>query len=95
MAPEILEDNACSTKSDIWSLGVILYQMVYQLLPFKAKSDIELIRMQRRGLPALERDNKLSPRLKTLIMGMLQTDPFLRFGLQKIEMLLEGPKLVR
>ena len=33
MAPEVLKGN-CGVQSDIWSLGVLVYQMVAGTLPF-------------------------------------------------------------
>ena len=43
MAPEILKKKKYSIKSDLWSVGVILYQMLYGTLPYKAKNIISLI----------------------------------------------------
>lgn len=34
MAPEILKDNAYSAKGDIWSLGIVLLEMLIGDLPW-------------------------------------------------------------
>jgi len=34
MAPEVLERKKYDSKCDIWSLGVIAYQLVYRKPPF-------------------------------------------------------------
>jgi serine/threonine-protein kinase ULK/ATG1 len=45
MAPEILFKTKYSSKSDLWSVGVIIYQMIYHRHPYKnSKSIIELIK---------------------------------------------------
>lgn len=35
-APEILSGKIYGYESDIWSLGIIYYQMLYRDYPFKA-----------------------------------------------------------
>ena len=45
LAPELWEtetNNLCSTQSDIWSLGVILYEMCTQKKPFMANDPMSL-----------------------------------------------------
>jgi calcium-dependent protein kinase len=37
MAPQILERAQYTTKCDIWSLGVILYEMLFGYPPWKAR----------------------------------------------------------
>lgn len=36
MSPEALKDNIYSEKSDIWSLGIILFEMLTGKVPFRA-----------------------------------------------------------
>lgn len=48
MAPEILLRQQYSLKCDIWSLGVVTYQLAYGKLPFspgKGKGMVDLIEM--------------------------------------------------
>ena len=42
MAPEILNHHKYNIKSDLWSVGVILYEMVMKEHPFKALNITEL-----------------------------------------------------
>ena len=42
-APEIWETKQYNLKSDLWSAGVILYQILYGQLPFPASNPSELI----------------------------------------------------
>ncbi|KAL4506887.1 hypothetical protein ABPG72_001308 [Tetrahymena utriculariae] len=43
MAPQILARKAYGLKSDIWSIGVIFHEMVYQDVPWKARDERELL----------------------------------------------------
>lgn len=49
MAPEILRGSKYDAKSDLWSLGGILYEMITGKPPFRAQNHIELLRKIERG----------------------------------------------
>lgn len=44
MPLEALNDNLYSTKSDVWAIGVIYYEMLTGRTPWKAKTEIDLKR---------------------------------------------------
>lgn len=74
LSPEIIESQPYSFKSDIWSLGVLLYEMCALCPPFNATSLHQLaqriIKGQFEKLPA-----KYSANLTQLLQCMLQKDP--------------------
>jgi serine/threonine protein kinase len=43
MAPEVIKSNIYGVKSDLWSIGIILYQLIYLKHPYTFKSMYELI----------------------------------------------------
>ena len=42
LAPELWQDRPCSKESDIWALGVILYELCAQKYPYEAEDISEL-----------------------------------------------------
>ncbi len=61
LAPEIVAGEPYSAKSDVWSLGVLLYQLLTIKLPFEARSLPELARLITEAEPAMpaKRDAQL------------------------------------
>ncbi|RSH91826.1 G2-specific serine/threonine protein kinase [Saitozyma podzolica] len=78
MPPEILAENKYDTKSDIWSLGCLVFEMCALASPFStAQTQAELITMVKSGrLPPLP--SHISPALKSVIKAMLNLNPVKR-----------------
>jgi serine/threonine protein kinase len=43
MSPEALKNNIYTVKSDIWSLGVMIYEMVHGKAPWESSTEKELL----------------------------------------------------
>jgi len=74
MAPEVIQEEKYDNKCDIWSLGVIAYELLTTKLPFQAKSQMALMNKIINGnynpLP-----DKIPNLFSELIPQMLTTDP--------------------
>lgn len=43
MAPEVLGGTHYNSKADIWSIGVVFYEMLFGTPPYKAANMVELV----------------------------------------------------
>lgn len=79
MAPETLMGDSASAASDIYSLGVLLYQLLTAKLPFVAKNIRELIRAQLFTQPTrigeIAPDRRVPPELERLVRSLLAKRP--------------------
>jgi len=82
MAPEQLAGEEVSVKSDIYALGLVLYEIFTGKLPFESTTLAGLIRAQRESAPlspaSLVRD--LDPAVERVILRCLQVKPSQRPG---------------
>lgn len=65
-------------KSDLWSIGVILYQMLTAGVPYKGTNVLELVADIQAHEPVLPERVKISADLKDLMRGLLERNPDLR-----------------
>lgn len=88
-SPEVWKDHPYSNKSDIWSLGCILYEMCGLKPPFQADSMEDLYKKVTRGVPD-KIPSIYSRELADMIHLMLQVRPSLR---PSCDQLLSNPSL--
>jgi serine/threonine protein kinase/tetratricopeptide (TPR) repeat protein len=81
MAPEQLRGEPPDQRSDLYSVGVILYQMATGSLPHEGKSAAALIGeiLHVDPLPPTTLNPKISPRLESAVLKALQKERRLRF----------------
>jgi formylglycine-generating enzyme required for sulfatase activity len=76
MAPEQWGDEDIDVRADIYSLGVILYQMIAGDVPFKGKSVPSIMSMHLTAapMPLSERGVEVAPALERVIRHALEKD---------------------
>lgn len=75
MAPEIALGNDGQVESDIYSLGIILYEMIIGDVPFKSTSVTEVIKQHLHDAVPIPDSIGLDPQIKRVIMRALEKDP--------------------
>lgn len=83
MSPEqMIESRNADARSDIWSIGACLYELLTGVLPFNGKTLAELCKSAQRGAPpppaSLRPD--VPSALSAIVLRCLEKDPTRRFG---------------
>lgn len=81
ISPEQARGNATDGKSDIYSVGVLLYEMTTGKLPFQADSAVSVAIMQLQNEPVKPTEiNNLIPKgLEQIILSAMQKEPSNRY----------------
>jgi len=83
MAPEILNYKKYTDKADLWSVGVILYEMLTGKTPYKANNIYDLVRMMKYEEVIIPNYINLSSECKHILFSLLQKDPKKRLTWEK------------
>ena len=81
MSPEQINGQPVDARSDLYSLGVSLYQMVTGRKPFDGTSDFSIMaaHMQQQAIPPIQLDPSMPPMLNDVILRAIAKDVNQRF----------------
>jgi len=80
-APEYAMGRICDTRSDLYSVGVLLYSALAQRLPFEGKDTVSLFQSQLKKDPAPLQGlvPGIPPKLSAFVQKLMARDPQSRF----------------
>ena len=77
MAPEQVQGLAADTRTDIWAMGCLAYEMLTGRRPFEGPTDVAVMGaiLEREPLPIRKLAPKISPSLERIVQTCLMKDP--------------------
>src|SRR5260370_23105706 len=81
MSPEQAQAKELDARSDIFTVGLILYELLTGIMPYLADSAIATLlkRTQQRAIPASDIDKNVPGALSNIVSKCLERDPGLRY----------------
>ena len=83
MAPEVLEEKAYGFEADIWSIGVVFYQMLYGKYPYMGMNDYDILKKIKANRPDYTRVN-ISNNARDFLDRCMTVDPKKRISWSEI-----------
>jgi serine/threonine-protein kinase len=82
LSPEQAQGHAVSARSDLYSVGVVLYELLTGRVPFEADSavSIALKHVNEAPVPPSRLNPEVTPELEAVVLRALEKDPAARFA---------------
>ncbi len=80
MAPEVITDKGCNRPADWWSLGIVLYEMIFGIPPFYSSNIQKMYRKTIMKDLRFKKHTQCSEEAKDFIYHLLIKDPKRRLG---------------
>jgi serine/threonine protein kinase len=85
MSPEALKRNIYSVKNDIWSIGIMLYELLHGETPWECKTEKELIEKMIRVPVRMRESLNLSEEMKQFVRKCLEVNEEQRMSLADLK----------
>ena len=92
MSPEAINGKANDCRSDLWSLGCTVYQMIVGVPPFQAKTPFLVMMKAQQGKPWMPKEG-LADLERDLVCSLLRVEPSERLGADDTRAIMEHPML--
>jgi serine/threonine-protein kinase len=81
LSPEQAQGRPVDARSDLYSIGIVLYELLTGTVPFDAESPVTVALMQvsERPVPPMDRNPAVPPALDAVVMHALEKDPANRY----------------
>lgn len=81
LAPEVLQGQEADPRADIYSTGIVLYEIFTGVLPFQGPSAMEIVvkHLREEPAPPSSRWREIPPPLEAAILKCLKKDPEMRY----------------
>ncbi|MFA6978353.1 MAG: protein kinase [Ignavibacteriaceae bacterium] len=75
IAPEILQNKKVDSRADLYSLGILLYHLVYGKFPFSVNNELEIYRAHLEDEFLFSESSSFSPAIIKVIKRLLKKNP--------------------